>query len=143
MKALPGLLVEYLVTGTVFILSILILENLCLNDKHLITFFKGLPDFGSGIVIALPVIYCLGMIIDILAKYLTEMISDCLGSFGILIYRKSKNKIREIKGRQRKEYPLYYLDELFIFIFNCIIKTKKVLIIIETLKKFIDSWDNV
>jgi len=72
MKALPGLLIEYLVTGSIVILAAVVINSMC------IVAVPGVTAIGNAKLPALalfvPAVYCLGMIVDYLSKGLVKII---------------------------------------------------------------------
>lgn len=108
MKALPGLLIEYLVTGTVFVLAILIVEALCMDENNLLTFVRSAKP--AEIAISIPAVYCVGMVVDYFSKLLVEFIADRIKQLWDLI---SKN-IPRFPKRKEKYSDLFSTAEIML-----------------------------
>ena len=100
MKALPGLLIEYLVTGTVVILTVLIVDAICTNSIYGFIFVGSANPVQIAVVI--PAVYCLGMIVDYLSKVAVEAIAKVVKK----VWDKSARKFSIVP--LRKTYPPSY-----------------------------------
>ena len=100
MKALPGLLIEYLVTGTVVILTVLIVDAVCTNSIYGFIFVGSANPVQIAVVI--PAVYCLGMIVDYLSKVAVEAIAKVVKK----VWDKSARKFSIVP--LRKTHPPSY-----------------------------------